>query len=668
MVGHGAAPRARCHAGRADRLAARSRAASSSKTETLPDGTVASLLRRARTPTSLARSTSGSPTRTIASSPKRVWPSATGSNEPRYRTRVVWARPLGELGDGILVGWGDKGDASPARHEGHTGRGRALHGVCERSIGSPRGEVLVRGRTSLGRPTFDRDAAHLSFGSGIEAYARAQDEKQLLTTPRLPALKRVGAVGLPPNDALATACFVVPILLSVGVARVHPALRSRASRADVARRRHVRARRRSRRCPAGFAELFLVESRRRGSIRASSRSAGSSARCRSRSWSSRVVVGIMRGGREDARGRLRGAPPRVRRAGRRDRVRHRLVARLRGGGERPLLRDDASLGADRGRALLHERAGAHVLRRDLGLCARRAARRARSRAWLFFLALAAAATGSSTRSCRPTAARCSPCVLNVVLASVFVAVVRRSLRHGVVEDAVRAILPEHRRLFRVGRPGLFFALVGRAARPRVRDRDARRLVPARAPSPERDVRGRLERDAGAARRSRRSACRRRMPLDVAIDDYGVTFAGAARAWSRIRRFDVMRGSDRARLRGRADRARPGHAGGDRRAGGGAAGAARGGGGAGGDVGEREVGESGSGSGSESESESESESGSESGSGSGSGRKRARGLAHCGAVLGASAARGGGLGRRPSAPARGAARASPRSREERAKER
>lgn len=29
-----------------------------------------------------------------------------------------------------------------------------------------------------------------------------------------------------------------------------------------------------------------------------------------------------------------------------------------------------------------------------------------------------------------------------------------------------------------------------------------------------------------------------MPLDVAVDDYGVTFAGASRAWSRIRRFHV----------------------------------------------------------------------------------------------------------------------------------
>ena len=31
-----------------------------------------------------------------------------------------------------------------------------------------------------------------------------------------------------------------------------------------------------------------------------------------------------------------------------------------------------------------------------------------------------------------------------------------------------------------------------------------------------------------------------MPLDVAVDDYGVTFAGAARAWSRIRSFGVAR--------------------------------------------------------------------------------------------------------------------------------
>src|SRR6185437_8208100 len=37
----------------------------------------------------------------------------------------------------------------------------------------------------------------------------------LLGTPRLPPLRRVDAVGLPPNHLLMTACLVVPILLSL---------------------------------------------------------------------------------------------------------------------------------------------------------------------------------------------------------------------------------------------------------------------------------------------------------------------------------------------------------------------------------------------------------------------------------------------------------------------
>jgi hypothetical protein len=120
---------------------------------------------------------------------------------------------------------------------------------------------------------------------------------------------------------------------------------------------------------------------------------------------------------------------------------------------------------------------------------------------------------------------------------VFVAVVRRSLRHGVVEDAVRAILPEHRRLFRVGRPALFF---GSSAALHVlafgvvmlggwyqlsRHRPGATFVIGSSVM--------LALLAVAA-----FGVSSTMPLDVAVDDYGVTFAGAARAWSRIRRFDV----------------------------------------------------------------------------------------------------------------------------------
>ena len=121
--------------------------------------------------------------------------------------------------------------------------------------------------------------------------------------------------------------------------------------------------------------------------------------------------------------------------------------------------------------------------------------------------------------------------------ALFIAVVRRSLRHGVVEDAVRAILPEHRLLFRVGRPRLFYVssvalhvlafgvvMLGGWYQ-LARHRPSAIFVIGSSAM--------LALLAVAA-----FGVSATMPLDVAVDDYGVTFAGAARAWSRIRRYDV----------------------------------------------------------------------------------------------------------------------------------
>ncbi len=185
-------------------------------TETLPDGTTSHYWEgsHADVARALDQWVTDKEHRTVA---EAVWSSVHGAGEPRYRTRSVWARTLGELSDGILVGWGDKGTLRLRAEKGSPAES-TLSAAYVRSIaaqGTSASEILVRGRTSLGHAVFEQDAAHLSFGSGIEAYARAQDEKQILTTPRLPPLKRLGAIGLPPNTALATACFVVPILLSI---------------------------------------------------------------------------------------------------------------------------------------------------------------------------------------------------------------------------------------------------------------------------------------------------------------------------------------------------------------------------------------------------------------------------------------------------------------------
>lgn len=502
------------------------------KTESLPDGTVSHFYEGSRADVTRAvdQWITDRDHRVVA---EALWSTASGSSEPRYRTRVVWAKPLGELGDGIMVGWGDKGGLRLRATKGTPAEG-VLSTAYERSIGSPRGEVLVRGRTSLGRPTFDRDAAYVSFGTGIEAYARAQDEKQLLTTPRLPLLKRVGAVGLPPNDALATACFVVPILLSVAwlafirrFDRAHPEPMWLVAVTFVLGGIAT--------IPAGFAELFLVNLSPWLDPRVVT-FGGQLFALPLAFVVFTVVVGMCEEG-----AKMLGAGFAVMRREFDepvDGIVYGIVSSL-GFAAAENIRYFAltRLAAPIVVARCFMSVPAHMFFGAIwgyALGARLVSRRPRV---LLFLVLAAAAHGLFDALVSTDGGAMLAVVLNVVLASVFVAVVRRSLRHGVVEDAVRAILPEHRRLYRVGRPALFF--VSSAALHVLafgivmlggwyqlsRHRPGATFVIGSSVM--------LALLAVAA-----FGVSATLPLDVAVDDYGVTFAGAARAWSRIRRFDV----------------------------------------------------------------------------------------------------------------------------------
>jgi hypothetical protein len=126
-------------------------------------------------------------------------------------------------------------------------------------------------------------------------------------------------------------------------------------------------------------------------------------------------------------------------------------------------------------------------------------------------------------------------LLNLGLASVFVVLVRRALRHGIVEEAALAVRPEERRLFRIGRPALFGAsavgvhvfafgifLLG-ATWQLSRHRPGIAFVVGSSVM--------LALLAIAA-----FGVSATVPLDVVVDDYGVTFAGAARRWGKIRGF------------------------------------------------------------------------------------------------------------------------------------
>jgi RsiW-degrading membrane proteinase PrsW (M82 family) len=503
--------------------------------ETLPDGTISHYWvgSRADVARAVDQWITDKEHRVVA---EAVWSTAHGTSEPRYRTRMVWAAPLAELGDGILVGWGEKGTLRLRAEKGTPSEIaiRAAYARATASAPDGRDLVLVRGRTSLGHPVFEPDAAHLSFGSGIEAYARAQDEKQILTTPRLPPLRRVGAIGLPPNNALATACFVVPILLSVAwlvfirrFDRAHPEPMWLIAITFVLGGLAT--------VPAGFAELFLVNLTPWLDPRVVT-FGGQLFALPLAFVVFTIVVGMCEEG-----AKMLGAGFAVRRREFDepvDGIVYGIVSSL-GFAAAENVRYFAltRLSAPIVIARCFMSVPAHMFFGAIwgyALGARLVEKRPKV---LLFLALAAAAHGLFDALLSTDGGAMLAVFLNVVLASVFVAVVRRSLRHGVVEDAMRDILPEHRRLFRVGRPALFlvssvalhflaFGIVMLGGWYQLaRHRPSATFV----------IGSSIMLALLAIAAFGVSAT---MPLDVAVDDYGVTFAGAARSWSRIRRFDV----------------------------------------------------------------------------------------------------------------------------------
>ena len=499
-------------------------------TETLPDGTIGHYWEgsHADVARALDQWITDKDHRVVA---EAVWSTARGAAEPRYRTRMVWARTLGELGEGVMVGWGDKGTLRLRAAKG-TPAESAITAAHARAASQK--QVLVRGRTSLGRPTFEPDAAHLTFGSGIEAYARAQDEKQILTTPRLPPLKRVGAVGLPPNNVLATACFVVPILLSMAwllfirrFDRAHPEPMWLIAITFVLGGLST--------VPAGFAELFFVNLTPWLDPRVVT-FGGQLFALPLAFVVFTAVVGMCEEG-----AKMLGAAFAVRRREFDepiDGIVYGIVSSLGfAAAENVRYFAMTRLSAPIVIARCFMSVPAHMFFGAIwgyALGARLVEKRPRV---LLFLVLAAAGHGLFDALLSTDGGAMPAIFLNVVLASVFVAVVRRSLRHGVVEDAVREILPEHRQLFRVGRPALFllssFALHFLAFGIVVlggwyqleRHRPGAAFVIGSSFM--------LALLAVAA-----FGVSATMPLDVVVDDYGVTFAGAARAWSRIRRFHV----------------------------------------------------------------------------------------------------------------------------------
>jgi len=517
----------------ADKSAPRDDRGLVARTETWPDGTVEHYWEGARA--DVARAVDHWITdrehRVLA---EVVWSSAQRLSEPRWRTRIVKARPLGELGDGILVGWAE-GGALRLRAPSGSPAAAEIAAAAARARDSGRADLIVRGRTSLGAPRFEGDAALLAFGTGIEAYARAQDEKQLLTTARLPALRRTGAVGLPPNTWLATACFVVPVILSFAwllfvrrFDRAHPepmwlvlvtfALGALST------------------VPAGLAELAFASA----SPWLDPRVVSFGGRAFALPLAFVVFTAVV--GMSEEGAKLLGSLFAVRRREFDepvDGIVYGIVSSLGfAAAENVRYFAMTRLAAPIVVARCFMSVPAHMFFGAIwgyALGARLVDRRPRV---LLFLVLAASGHGLFDALLSTDGGGMVAIVLNVALATVFVSLVRRALRHGIVDDASRAVRADERRLFRVGRPGLFFVssvavhvlafgiVVLGGWYQLARHRPNATFVV--GSSVMLALLGLAAYGVSAT-----------LPLDVAVDDYGVTFAGAARSWSRIRRFDAF---------------------------------------------------------------------------------------------------------------------------------
>jgi RsiW-degrading membrane proteinase PrsW (M82 family) len=448
----------------------------------------------------------------------------------RWRTRVVKTSPVHELGDGALVGWGD----------GPSLRVRGSKGSLAESVIKDARErsgmtVVARGPVSFGSPSFpEAGALHLSFGTGAEGYARAQHERQLLTTPRLPPLKRVDAVGLPPNRALAIACLVVPIVLSLAwlafvrrFDRAHPepmwlvALTFFLGGAAT--------------IPAGLAEAGLAH--------ASPWLDPNLVTFGGQTFAlplAIVVFTLVVGLSEEGAKRLAVEVVVRRREFDEpvDGIVYGIVASL-GFAAAENIRYFAlgRMNAPLVIARCFMSVPAHMFFGALwgyALGAKLVDPKTRPWVWLLF---GAACHGLFDALLSTEGAGTLAVMLNVGLASTFVILVRRALRHGVISKEMLAIPPEARALFRVGRPGLFWAsavllhllalgifLFG-AYWQLSRHRPSLTFVAGSSAM--------LALLAVAA-----LGVAQTLPLDVAIDGYGVTFAGAARPWRKIRGFTV----------------------------------------------------------------------------------------------------------------------------------
>ncbi len=133
------------------------------------------------------------------------------------RTRVVADPPVVDLGpmDGVaLVTTVDLGRSLAVTlvPEGTTAFADAAQKYAGEKV------ALVRSHSLLETRTFDSIAASplvLHFGTDVYSFTRAAAVKRVLITPTLPVLRRIRGASLPPAWTEAIACVALPMLLSL---------------------------------------------------------------------------------------------------------------------------------------------------------------------------------------------------------------------------------------------------------------------------------------------------------------------------------------------------------------------------------------------------------------------------------------------------------------------
>lgn len=457
-----------------------------------------------------------------------LWETSDNGDPPLYRTRVVRSKPLAELADGIAVGRGEEGTLLLLVTPGSR---------AERDLAALRGRrdvVIARGDTSLGVPTWLPQGLQLSFGHGLAAYSRAAQEKQLLTTPRLPPLRPYTAERLPPNTTLALACLVLPLLLSLGwlgfvrrFDRAHPeplwligATFALGAASTV---------------PAGFLELYATRISPWTDARIVSMG-GAPIALPFATLVLTLVVGLVEEGCK-----FLGAAFAVRRREFDepvDGIVYGIVSSLGfAAAENFGYFAQSRLTAPLVIARCFMSVPAHMLFGAIwGYALGARLIDGKVRVWRF-LVLSGFAHGLFDALLSTSGGAVFAVLLNTLLASVFVFLVRRALRHGVLDDLSRAIPHDERLLFRVGRPTLFVlsALALHILAFCIFLLGAWYQLSRHRPSSTFVVGSSIMVALLAVAAWGISAT---LPLDVAIDAYGVTFAGAARAWRKIHGFRV----------------------------------------------------------------------------------------------------------------------------------